>query len=221
VLQAHAHPVRTPGTRYAYSNIGYLLLGELIAQLSGQPYTQYVQQHLIEPLALAGGESLSFEIADTRTHARGTIKRLGWVNLALGWLLDRQRLIDGRAGRWLLFRHHQIDGDAYGGLIANATGLSHVMLALCHGEALLSARSQALLFSTARAPGPSRSLAGPTGTLDGHAWCAHAGGGAAYYCEARAYPALRCASAVMFNRAGVRDEKILDRIDRHLVASLA
>jgi CubicO group peptidase (beta-lactamase class C family) len=220
VLQAHAHAVRAPATRYAYSNIGYLLLGELIAQVSGQPYTQCVRQRLIEPLTLAEDESLSFEIAHANDHARGAIKRFGWIDLVLGWMLDRQRLVYGTAGRWLLFRHHQVNGDAYGGLIANAAGLCRFMMALCSGEGLLCAHSRALLLGTARAPGPQRSLAGPTGTLSGHAWCAHAGGGAGYYCEARIYPALQCASAVMFNRAGMRDEKILDRIDRHLVASL-
>ncbi len=39
-----------PGTRFAYSNIGYLLLGRLIEHLSGMGYEAYVQQHVLKPL---------------------------------------------------------------------------------------------------------------------------------------------------------------------------
>ena len=38
-----------PGTRNAYSNAGYLLLGLLIERLSGQDYYSYVRQHIYEP----------------------------------------------------------------------------------------------------------------------------------------------------------------------------
>lgn len=38
VMHAHGRPIAKPGARYAYSNIGYLVLGELIEQVSGQPY---------------------------------------------------------------------------------------------------------------------------------------------------------------------------------------
>jgi len=41
-----------PGSQYAYANIGYLLLGQLIEQLSGQTYEQYVQDEILHPLGI-------------------------------------------------------------------------------------------------------------------------------------------------------------------------
>ena len=39
-----------PGTRYAYSNLGYLLLGRVIEVVSGQNYERYVQKNVLTPL---------------------------------------------------------------------------------------------------------------------------------------------------------------------------
>jgi D-alanyl-D-alanine carboxypeptidase len=41
-----------PGTRWAYNNSGYHLLGSIIEQVSGQPYGQFLQQHIFEPLGM-------------------------------------------------------------------------------------------------------------------------------------------------------------------------
>lgn len=38
-----------PGTTYAYSNFGYLLLGLIIEKVSGQSYRDYVYQNILEP----------------------------------------------------------------------------------------------------------------------------------------------------------------------------
>jgi len=41
-----------PGTRYAYSNFGYCLLGRVIEQVSGEKYELYVKHHLLAPLGI-------------------------------------------------------------------------------------------------------------------------------------------------------------------------
>ncbi|PQO27775.1 serine hydrolase domain-containing protein [Blastopirellula marina] len=38
-----------PGAKYAYSNIGFLLLGLIVEKVSGQSYQQFVQQHVMQP----------------------------------------------------------------------------------------------------------------------------------------------------------------------------
>jgi len=38
-----------PGTRYAYSNLGYCRLGQLIERISGLPYADYVQRYVLTP----------------------------------------------------------------------------------------------------------------------------------------------------------------------------
>ena len=42
-----------PDTHYFYSNIGYAILGAALGRAAGQMYTQYVQQHIFTPLAMA------------------------------------------------------------------------------------------------------------------------------------------------------------------------
>ena len=41
-----------PGKRWFYLNEGYLLLGRLIARLSGQSYTEYIEQNILAPLEM-------------------------------------------------------------------------------------------------------------------------------------------------------------------------
>lgn len=39
-----------PGTRHAYANVGYLMLGQLIEQVSEQSYGEFVQQTVLQPM---------------------------------------------------------------------------------------------------------------------------------------------------------------------------
>ncbi|WP_171184842.1 serine hydrolase domain-containing protein [Alienimonas chondri] len=41
-----------PGSKYAYSNFGYCLLGRLIESVSGQTYEQYVRDQILAPLGV-------------------------------------------------------------------------------------------------------------------------------------------------------------------------
>ena len=46
--------VRPPGERAAYSNYGAALAGYIVARVSGQPYDQYIQEHILDPLGMKG-----------------------------------------------------------------------------------------------------------------------------------------------------------------------
>lgn len=50
-----------PGTRVQYSNFGVALLAHALETLIGQPYKEYVAQHILQPLAM---HSTSFQLAD-------------------------------------------------------------------------------------------------------------------------------------------------------------
>ena len=52
-----------PGSRYAYNNSGYFLLGALIEKLSGQPYAKFVEQRIFTPLGMAHTAYEGFETA--------------------------------------------------------------------------------------------------------------------------------------------------------------
>ena len=42
----------TPGTRFAYSNFGYAVLGRVIEKASGEPYEQYVKRAVLAPAGI-------------------------------------------------------------------------------------------------------------------------------------------------------------------------
>jgi len=52
---------------FQYSNLGLTLAGEIVAETSGQPYDEYVRQHILDPLGL---ESTNPEIPDSERGAR-------------------------------------------------------------------------------------------------------------------------------------------------------
>ncbi|MEY2549901.1 MAG: hypothetical protein QOG12_45 [Verrucomicrobiota bacterium] len=45
-------PLFTPGTDWAYSNTNYILLGEIIAKVSGESYASYLQRKVLAPAGL-------------------------------------------------------------------------------------------------------------------------------------------------------------------------
>ncbi len=44
--------IAPPGARYAYSNIAFEVLGDVIAKVSGMPFEEYVRQELLVPLGM-------------------------------------------------------------------------------------------------------------------------------------------------------------------------
>ncbi|MBZ4324107.1 serine hydrolase domain-containing protein, partial [Streptomyces huiliensis] len=52
-----------PGTRYAYSNTGYVLLGMAVEHVTGRPYAEELRERIVEPLRLS---RTSFVVPDKR-----------------------------------------------------------------------------------------------------------------------------------------------------------
>jgi CubicO group peptidase (beta-lactamase class C family) len=89
-LVTYAHE---PGTRYLYSNIGYAMLGIALSRAAGQPYTTYVEQHILKPLGMT---STAFELTPAMRAkvARGYVLRDGKPDSSVA---DRE--LDGRGYR--------------------------------------------------------------------------------------------------------------------------
>ena len=45
-------PQSAPGARFVYSDIGYIVLGEIVARVAGQPLETFVQQRILAPLRM-------------------------------------------------------------------------------------------------------------------------------------------------------------------------
>ena len=47
------HPVSAPGARFIYSDINFIVLGELVRRVSGEPLDRYAARHIFRPLGMA------------------------------------------------------------------------------------------------------------------------------------------------------------------------
>jgi len=110
--------VFAPLERWKYSNIGYAILGQVVAAASGQPYEEYVRATIIDPLRL--------------THTGFALTRDVLGSLAVGY----GREFPGRARP--SFRHPDTNAlRAAAGLVSNAGDLCAFMAAQFPGSGRL------------------------------------------------------------------------------------
>ena len=74
----HTRYVHEPGTRFSYSNIGYAILGAALTRAAKQPYTQYVQENIFQPLGM--------------THTAFELTEAMKPRLAAGFHIDNGRV---------------------------------------------------------------------------------------------------------------------------------
>jgi CubicO group peptidase (beta-lactamase class C family) len=61
--------VRPPGEAAGYSNYNAMLAGYIVARVSGEPYDQYIQEHIFDPLGMVHSTVQSQIPADLRRFA--------------------------------------------------------------------------------------------------------------------------------------------------------
>jgi N-acyl-D-amino-acid deacylase len=113
-----------PGTRYAYSNYGYCLLGRVIEKASGETYESYVRKHVLKPMGVTGmrvGKTLESgrSEGEVRYHVDGERVGLSVFDKDLG------RRVSRAYGAWYLEAM-----DSHGGWIASAVDMARFASAL-------------------------------------------------------------------------------------------
>jgi N-acyl-D-amino-acid deacylase len=112
-----------PGSQYAYSNFGYCILGRVIEKVSGMPYEDYVETHVLEPIGIEGmrlGHSLLSDRYPDEVHYYGTES-----NLAQSVFPEVTELTTWPYGGFYLEAM-----DSHGGWLASATDLARFASAL-------------------------------------------------------------------------------------------
>jgi CubicO group peptidase (beta-lactamase class C family) len=73
-------PKFTPGTRYDYTNGGYLLLSEIVERAAGMPFERYVNERVLKPVGMTrsfvmlGSRSADRDIAKGYVAENGTVR---------------------------------------------------------------------------------------------------------------------------------------------------
>ena len=122
----------SPGTTHEYASPNYLALGAIIEQVSGQPYADYVQQHIFTPLDMRHSFT-SQEVALQHGMARG---HRYWFGFPIGATLP-----------------YEYDRMPTAAIISSAEDLGHYLLAQLNagrygGAAVLSPTGMAQLHTS-------------------------------------------------------------------------
>jgi len=214
VLRRHPRLAFAPGSRFAYSNIGYWLLGAIVERTTGRPFTSYVAAEVLGRLAVDSRE-LAYAVLDPARHAAGYLEKYSWFNLVKGWLIDRA-LIGDYAGAWLRIRDHYVNGPAFGGLVGSARGFAAFLQdLLSERPRLLGERARAWLAEAQRISGGPipMTLGWHIGENGAGRYFFKEGGGGGFHCLMRLYPAQRIGTVVMTNATGAGVTALLDAVD--------
>ena len=214
VIMSNLKLKRPPGSKFSYSNLNYLILGRLIEEISGLSYENYVSKHILLPLKIE--DQTGFKHPDTN-QARGYNKNNLFQRLLLGALLDKKKVTYPANKDWIGFHPFYLNGSSYGGLFTTAEGLMNFGRSLLSDKRMiLESGSISEMFSdqvTNTGNSTGMGLGWFNGKLHDMNYFCHAGGGGGYYAELRLYPGLGVGSIVMLNSSGMKDYRLLDKLD--------
>jgi CubicO group peptidase (beta-lactamase class C family) len=129
VVAKHGSPRRPVGARAAYSNIGYLLAGQVLEAVTGRPVDECVRSTVLEPLEL---RSTGYAFREEKPRSVGHLRVPGVAVPFLRGLLPKG-VVGRRARGYTTFRPFLVSGAAYGGLVGDVTDA--VRLAAVHAAA--------------------------------------------------------------------------------------
>ena len=207
-----------PNEKFSYTNLGYVLLGQIIENVSGLSYEAYIQANIIDPLGI-DHKYLGFHINNPGHHAKGYQKRVTIMNFLLGFLIDKSKYVNQKEGKWISFNDMILNGPSHGGLIGTPGSFMRYIQELLKNDCNLIGNEYKKKMFTENITNSGKEtgmcLSWFIGNLNGNTYYSHAGGGAGYYCEIRIYPEKGIGSVIMFNRSGMKDDRILSKIDTY------
>lgn len=166
-----------PGAHWKYSNFGFILLGAVIEEVSGENYHDYIQKHVFENAEM--------------THSDFHLKTDESSNTATGYIRKRDGLknnVDKLPMR----------GSAAGGGYSSAEDLDHFGHALLENKLLNSASIQAISTPTIVA-NDGHPWSYTSGFQNGDLWFGHEGREGGINSELRIYPKAGYVVTVMGN----------------------
>jgi CubicO group peptidase (beta-lactamase class C family) len=211
----------TPGEGALYSNLGYLVLGEVISAVSGSSYERYVRSEILSPL---GMDRTGFSYPDPADHSSAT----GYQPLRRPFVpLFRVALPRGvvglRQGRYVALNPFYVNGPPYGGLVGGVEEAARLVVLHLNGgrsdgARLLSPESVKMMQRVTPRGGERDFGLGwyrfREAAQRGPGYVEHLGGGAGFWNVMRVYPEESLGIVMMGNTTRYDHETILDAIVR-------
>jgi D-alanyl-D-alanine carboxypeptidase len=190
-----------PGSRWAYSSYGFLLLGAVIENVTGRSYHDYVQQHVYAPAGMTRSGSLPEDQA-VPDRSIGYTKPPGTT----AWIPNTHTL--------------PYRGTSAGGGYSTVEDLarfahallSHTLLGPDATRLLITAKAKASLTPGARYAYGFEDARGP----DGNGWVGHGGVAPGMNADVRIYPKSGYVIAVLANIDPPAAQRIAEYLDPRL-----
>lgn len=212
LLARHGTPKYAVGGAARYSNLGYLILAEVIAQASGRPFTEFVTDAVLHPLAM---DHTGFTYPTLQGAATGYVRVPKVATPVMRRLLPTG-IVGERIGRYTSLKPFLVNGAGYGGLVGNVTDASrlaamHLADGILDGNRILAPET-ARMMRTITAPGKPfdvgigwfrKPAAGNTSAVE------HLGAGGGFYNALRLYPGLGLGVVAMTNTTSAWDHATL------------
>jgi len=215
LLQKYRALSSDPGKKYAYSNLGYWLLGPVVERVSGQTFAAYVTENVLRPLGVAASE-LDFPIPDPTRHAIGYLEKYSILNLVKRFVIDKE-LIGSYQGHWLQMNPHYVNGPAFGGLVGTSRGFGKFLQDQLRPHSVLFGEETRSVFYTrvrTRDGTEVPMTAGwHIGDVAGIRHFYKEGGGGGFHSLMRLYPDRGIGTVVLTNATTFNLKRLLDKLD--------
>jgi CubicO group peptidase (beta-lactamase class C family) len=219
VLAAHPRSSFCPGSKYAYSNIGYWLLGRAVERVIGQPFTTSVTNYVLLPLGASSSE-LAYVVPDPSRHATGYLEKYSWLNVAKHFLIAPQ-FIGSYTGAWLEIKSHYVNGASFGGLVGTARGFCRFLRdQLVPKSAIFEDSTRRAFFEQQRTTYGAQvpmTLGWHVGDRGGRPYFYKEGGGGGFHSLMHLHEPCGLASVVMTNATGFDVHGFLHALDDQFV----
>ncbi|WP_169736079.1 serine hydrolase domain-containing protein [Crocinitomix catalasitica] len=203
------------GKKNSYSNYGYLVLSEIVANVSGMEYEAYIDQYITAELGLIEEDNIGFKYTDQT--AKGYQKRRTLTHWAYSVMVDKDKYYAHKSKDWQGYKDLYMRGLGFGGGIANARAVAALMQNLMnHGILEASTLEETFKRQIYNSNKTSKQTLGWWhAEVDSRQSFYHPGGGGGYSCEVRIYPKKGQVRVMMMNKTQtIGDLKMFAKIDK-------
>lgn len=189
-----------PGSRYQYSNTGYVAVGEVVRKVSGKPLFDVLQERIFKPLGMSTA-------IDADSVGLSREDPIGYTRHGLG--PQRPAVYEGPG--WMA---------AAGELAMSASDLARWDIALMSGRVLAPASLKQMVTAQPLSGGSASNYGLGLGLklyANGHRRWAHTGGAAGFLSFNAMYPDDRMALVVLTNGEGFASKDIAEAVEKLLL----